>query len=97
MLEAAFASCLLVAAAEMGDKAQFATMALAARYQDFVAVVCGTTAGMMIADAPAVWIGDQLSKVIPVRLMRLLSAVLFFIVGAMSLWKATPMGPTIPG
>ena len=83
--------------AEMGDKTRFATMALAARYQDFVAVVCGTTAGMMIADAPAVWIGDRLSKVIPVRLMRRLSAVLFFIVGAMSLWKATHTGPTIPG
>ncbi len=83
--------------AEMGDKTQFATMALAARYQDFVAVVCGTTAGMMIADAPAVWIGDRLSKVIPVRLMRLLSAALFFIVGATSLWKATHIGPVTPG
>ena len=83
--------------AEMGDKTQFATMALAARYQDFVAVVCGTTAGMMIADAPAVWIGDRLSTVIPVRLMRLLSAALFFVVGAMSLWKAIHLGPAIPG
>lgn len=83
--------------AELGDKTQFATIALAARYQDFLAVVCGTTAGMMLADAPAVWIGDRLSTVVPVRLMRGVSAALFFGVGAMSLWKATQLGAATAG
>ena len=55
--------------AEMGDKTQIATIALAARFPDLIAVVAGTTLGMMIANVPAVFIGDRLAGKIPVRLV----------------------------
>ena len=53
--------------AEMGDKTQIATVALAARYSDLVAVVAGTTLGMMIANVPAVLLGDVVAKKVPMR------------------------------
>lgn len=63
--------------AEMGDKTQIATVALAASYGTPFIIVAGTTLGMLIADVPAVWIGDKLSEKIPVKWVRLISAVLF--------------------
>jgi putative Ca2+/H+ antiporter (TMEM165/GDT1 family) len=72
--------------AEMGDKTQFATIALAARYDQLVAVVVGTTLGMMVANVPAVWIGEKLAQKIPMRAVRLLAAALFVIVGILTLW-----------
>ena len=65
--------------AEMGDKTQLATVALAAKYSAFAAVVAGTTLGMMLANAPAVLLGDRLSGRIPLRLTRAVAAVLFAI------------------
>jgi putative Ca2+/H+ antiporter (TMEM165/GDT1 family) len=56
--------------AEMGDKTQIATVALAAQYNAFFAVVAGTTLGMMIANVPAVLLGDRIAKRMPVRLVH---------------------------
>jgi putative Ca2+/H+ antiporter (TMEM165/GDT1 family) len=60
--------------AEMGDKTQVATIALAAQYQSLVAVVSGTTLGMMLANVPAVYFGPALLKRIPVAVMRYTAA-----------------------
>jgi putative Ca2+/H+ antiporter (TMEM165/GDT1 family) len=68
--------------AEMGDKTQIATVALAARYTAFGAVVAGTTFGMMIANVPAVMLGERLAHRIPLRLTRAVAAVMFAALGA---------------
>jgi Ca2+/H+ antiporter, TMEM165/GDT1 family len=73
--------------AEMGDKTQFATIALAARFDSLVIVVIGTTIGMMLADVPAVWMGEKLAPKIPMKAVRLVSAALFMVVGALTLWS----------
>jgi putative Ca2+/H+ antiporter (TMEM165/GDT1 family) len=65
----------------MGDKTQIATVALAAKYHDMLAVVAGTTLGMLIADAPAVWVGDRLSRALPVTLIHRIAATLFAVIG----------------
>ena len=67
--------------AEMGDKTQVATVALAAQYEAFVAVVAGTTLGMMIANVPAVYAGDRIAHRLPVRLIHVIAAVLFALLG----------------
>ena len=64
---------------EMGDKTQLATMALAARFESVVPVALGTTLGMMIADVPAVYLGDIIAQRIPIRLLRIVAAVLFLV------------------
>jgi len=71
--------------AEMGDKTQVATVALAAQYQAFLAVVTGTTLGMMLANVPAVLVGDRLAHRIPVRLVHTLAALLFAALGVAAL------------
>jgi putative Ca2+/H+ antiporter (TMEM165/GDT1 family) len=71
--------------AEMGDKTQFATVALAARYVDLVAVVAGTTFGMLLANVPAVLLGDAVAKKVPMRVVHSLAAILFAILGVMAL------------
>ncbi len=71
--------------AEMGDKTQIATVALAARYEDLVAVVAGTTLGMMIADVPAVFVGDKLAKKVPMRLVHAVAAAIFGLLGVLTL------------
>lgn len=67
--------------AEMGDKTQFATVALAARFDALAAVVLGTTLGMMLANVPAVWIGERLARRIPLQAVRLAAAALFVTLG----------------
>ena len=67
--------------AEMGDKTQIATVALAAKYTAYVAVVSGTTLGMMLANVPAVFLGDKLAHRIPLRLTRAIAAALFAALG----------------
>ena len=67
--------------AEMGDKTQIATVALAARYSDFVAVVAGTTLGMMLANVPAVFLGEAASKKLPLKLVRSIAAGVFAVLG----------------
>jgi putative Ca2+/H+ antiporter (TMEM165/GDT1 family) len=70
---------------EMGDKTQLATVALAARFDALAAVVMGTTLGMLIANAPAVWLGETLVQKIDMKWMRRLAAALFVVLGALTL------------
>lgn len=74
--------------AEMGDKTQIATVAMAAHFPDPVLVVIGTTLGMLIADVPAVFIGDRLSARIPMRLVHGIAAALFLVLGVATLLGA---------
>ena len=71
--------------AEMGDKTQIATVALAAQYQPWAAVVAGTTLGMLIANAPVVWFGDRLVKRVPIRAVHVVSALIFLALGLAAL------------
>ena len=71
--------------AEMGDKTQIATVALAARYHAFGAVVAGTTLGMMIANVPAVLIGGRLAHRLPIRLVHAIAAAIFAVLGVIAL------------
>ena len=66
---------------EIGDKTQVATLALAAAYPNLVAVVVGTTAGMLIANIPAVFLGDALSGRLPIRAMNYVAAAVFGVLG----------------
>ena len=66
---------------EMGDKTQIATVALAARYSSLVGVVAGTTLGMMIANVPAVLLGDVAARKLPMRLVHGIAAAIFVILG----------------
>lgn len=70
---------------EMGDKTQLATIALAARYESLVAVVIGTTLGMMIANVPAVWLGEVLAERVNMKVMRWVAAGLFVLLGVLTL------------
>lgn len=67
--------------AEMGDKTQVATVAMAAHYASPVLVVLGTTLGMLIADVPAVFVGDKLASRVPLRLVHGIAAAIFAIMG----------------
>jgi len=71
--------------AEMGDKTQIATVAMAAHYAQPVMVVAGTTLGMLIADVPAVFIGDKLAGRIPMRLVHGIAAAIFAGLGVATL------------
>ena len=71
--------------AEMGDKTQVATVALAARYADLVPVVLGTTLGMLLASVPAVFIGDKIARKVPMRLVHAIAAGIFAILGVLTL------------
>lgn len=72
--------------AEMGDKTQIATVALAAQHTQWVLVVLGTTLGMLLANAPLVWLGDRLMKYVPLRAVHVTSALLFALMGTWVLW-----------
>ena len=72
-------------AAEMGDKTQIATVALTAQYHAFAQVVAGTTLGMMIANVPAVLLGGRLAHRLPVRLVHVVAAAIFAILGTVAL------------
>lgn len=74
--------------AEMGDKTQIATVAMAAHFGDPLLVVMGTTLGMMLADVPAVFIGDRLAHKIPMRLVHGVAAAVFAIMGIATLLGA---------
>ena len=71
--------------AEMGDKTQIATVMLAAQYNAWFLVVAGTTLGMMLANAPVVWLGDAITQRVPLRLVHLISAGIFAVLGAVAL------------
>jgi putative Ca2+/H+ antiporter (TMEM165/GDT1 family) len=74
--------------AEMGDKTQIATVAMAAHYPDPVLVVIGTTLGMLIADVPAVYIGDRFAAKIPMKLVHGIAAAMFAAMGVATLLGA---------
>jgi putative Ca2+/H+ antiporter (TMEM165/GDT1 family) len=78
--------------AEMGDKTQLATVALAARYGSVVAVTVGTTLGMVAADGLAVFAGERLAHRVPMTLVRRLAAAIFVAFGLVSLWAAIAPG-----
>ena len=74
--------------AEMGDKTQIATVAMAAHYAAPLMVVIGTTLGMLIADVPAVFLGDKLANKIPMKLVHSIAAAIFAILGIATLFGA---------
>jgi putative Ca2+/H+ antiporter (TMEM165/GDT1 family) len=67
--------------AEMGDKTQIATVALGAQYAPLVAVVAGTTLGMMLANAPVVFFGDAITRRVPIKVVHAVAAVIFLALG----------------
>ena len=74
--------------AEMGDKTQIATVALAARYTgDIVAVVLGTTFGMMLANVPAVFLGEKIAQKVSMRLVHGIAAAVFAVLGLLTLFN----------
>ena len=75
------AAIILCLAAELGDRTQFLTFALSARFDSPALAAIGATAGMMTAALPAALLGDRLQSVVPVRIIRLGGAALFLIVG----------------
>jgi Ca2+/H+ antiporter, TMEM165/GDT1 family len=70
--------------AEIGDKTQLATVALAAKYQQLLPVVCGTTLGMLLANVPVVFLGGAAANRIPIKLVNRLAAVAFLVLGALA-------------
>jgi Ca2+/H+ antiporter, TMEM165/GDT1 family len=73
--------------AEMGDKTQIATVALAARYADLLAVVAGTTLGMMVANVPAVFLGDVIAKKVSMLWVHGIAAAIFAVLGVLTLFN----------
>ncbi len=71
--------------AEMGDKTQIATVMLAAQYSAWVWVVVGTTLGMMLANAPVVWLGERITRRVPLRTVHGVSALIFLVLGVLAL------------
>ena len=71
--------------AEMGDKTQIATVVLAAQYQAWAWVVAGTTLGMMLANVPAVLIGEKAATKLPMKLVHAISAAIFAVLGVLTL------------
>ncbi len=67
---------------EIGDKTQIATSLLAARYHDILTVTAGTTLGMMLANVPAVLLGAAVTRVVPLRYVRIGAALVFALIGA---------------
>lgn len=71
--------------AEMGDKTQVATVMLAARFDAYAAVVVGTTLGMMLANVPVVFLGERMTRLVPLRIVHSVSAVIFLGLGLFAL------------
>ena len=75
--------------AEMGDKTQIATVALAANYSTVILVVIGTTLGMMLADVPAVFIGTKFAQKVSMKLVHGIAAAVFAVLGVITLLNVT--------
>ena len=73
--------------AEMGDKTQIATVMLAARFDTYVAVVAGTTLGMMLANAPVVWFGERVTRLLPLVVVHRVSALIFAVLAVLAIWS----------
>ena len=78
--------------AEIGDKTQIATLALAAAYANLMVVVAGTTLGMLLANAPAVFLGHTFSRRLPLKAIHAGASALFFVLGVLFLWRALRHG-----
>lgn len=74
--------------AEMGDKTQIATVMLAAQYNAYLLVVLGTTLGMMLANAPVVWLGERITRRVPIRAVHRVSALIFIGLGLTAIFTA---------
>ncbi|MBW8723527.1 MAG: TMEM165/GDT1 family protein [Polaromonas sp.] len=83
-----FTTVVVFFLAEMGDKTQIATVMLAARYDTIVGVVAGTTLGMMLANAPVVWLGERVTRLVPLRIVHIVSALIFAGLGLAALLLA---------
>ena len=83
-----FATVVAFFLAEMGDKTQFATIALAAQYSDVFSVVLGTTLGMMMANAPAVYLGNRFAQRLPTKIIHMIAAIIFIAIGVLTAVKA---------
>ena len=79
---------------EMGDKTQIATIALGARFESVLPVMMGTTIGMMIANVPAVFFGNELIRRVPLKVVRIVAALLFLAIG---LWLLAQTAGWLPG
>jgi putative Ca2+/H+ antiporter (TMEM165/GDT1 family) len=84
-LQVFFLTVVLFFLAEMGDKTQIATIALGAKYSDVFSVTVGTTLGMMLANAPAVWVGQKFTKRMPIKWVHAVAAVTFIAIGIATL------------
>ena len=80
------ATCAAFFLAEMGDKTQIATVALAARYAAFFPVVIGTTTGMLLANVPVVFLGERIAARLPLRILRRAAAASFAVLGILALF-----------
>jgi Ca2+/H+ antiporter, TMEM165/GDT1 family len=78
--------------AEMGDKTQLVALALAAKYQNLAAVVAGSTLGMMIVNVPTVLFAERATRWIPVRLVRILAAAVYAVLGIATLAGYASLG-----
>jgi len=78
--------------AEMGDKTQIVALALAAKYHDLLAVVAGTTIGMMIVNIPTVMLAGHLTRVVPIRWIRIAAALVYALLGALTLTGYAGLG-----
>lgn len=83
-----WATLLAFFVVEIGDKTQVATIGLAARFDSVLLVTLGTTTGMMLANVPAVLIGDAAAHKIPLPLVRTVAALIFAVMGGMMLYRA---------
>ena len=83
-----FATVVAFFLAEMGDKTQFATIALAAQYSDVLSLVLGTTLGMMMANAPAVYLGNRFAQRLPTKIIHMIAAIIFIAIGVLTAVKA---------
>jgi putative Ca2+/H+ antiporter (TMEM165/GDT1 family) len=77
---------------EIGDKTQIATSLLAARFNDILFVTIGTTIGMMLANVPAVLLGEAATRVVPLKYVRIGAAVIFAVIGIWVIWAALSGG-----
>ena len=80
-MQAFVASTGIVALAEMGDKTKIATVKLAARYDAMVSVVAGTTLGIMLANVPVVFLGERVTRLVPLRMVHVVSALFIAVLG----------------
>ena len=78
--------------AEMGDKTQIVALALAAKYNDLIAVVAGTTLGMMIINIPTVLFAERATKWIPVKIVRMVAAAIYAVLGVLTLLGYSRVG-----